>query len=92
MLVCFFRKSENIRLLEFDTAFGQFMNTGKPFIYTYFKDAPINMSQIKKADLNSKVKFEKKLDELGHFPTLYKNIEDLKYQFKQQLEKILDKL
>ena len=33
--------------------------------------------------------FKDKLAELGHFPTIYKNIADLQLQFKNQLEKVL---
>ena len=32
--------------------------------------------------------FQKKLNTLGHFYTLYKNIDELKYKFNQQLDKL----
>ena len=31
---------------EFETAFGQFQESGKPWIYTYFKTAPVSLSNI----------------------------------------------
>lgn len=74
---------------EFDQAFSQFKESGKPYIYTYFKDSQVTTSSIKKNDINSKFEFEEKLKSLGHFPTLFKNIEDLKFHFKNQLEKII---
>jgi hypothetical protein len=36
------------------------------------------------------LKFKDKLKELGHFSTSYKNIEDLKLQFRDQLDLVLD--
>jgi hypothetical protein len=33
--------------------------------------------------------FEKKLEELRHYPSTYSNIEDLKYKFKKELEQLL---
>ncbi|MDP4270780.1 MAG: COR domain-containing protein [Bacteroidota bacterium] len=77
---------------EFETAFTQFHHNNKPLVYTYFKDEQINMSSIDKDDILSKFEFEAKLKGKGHFPTIYKNIEDLKYQFKIQLDKILPNL
>jgi hypothetical protein len=38
----------------------------------------------------SLLNFKKKLGDLGHFYTGYDNIEHLKRQFKDQLEKLLD--
>ena len=77
---------------EFEKALNQFNTTGKPFLYTYFKDLTLNISQIDKIDLDSKFAFEEKLKLLGHFPTSYSNIDELKYKFKMQLEKILPKI
>ncbi len=73
---------------EFETAFGQFKATNKPFIFTYFKDAEISTGSANKKDLMSLWAFQEKLDSLGHFYTLYKNIDELKFKFNQQLEKL----
>ena len=75
-------------LEEFETAFGQFKKTRKPLVYTYFKNAPIDTEKITD-EIQSLLDFRKKLDALGHFRTIYKNIDDLKLQFKNQLEKVL---
>ncbi|HYV95629.1 MAG TPA: COR domain-containing protein [Chitinophagales bacterium] len=88
-LSLFFTKVGKYTAQEFETAFGQFKNLGKPFVFTYFKDAPINLNQIKEADMNSKFKFEETLAKLGHFKTVYKDINDLENQFKKQLERLL---
>ena len=77
---------------EFETAFGEFKASGKPLVYTYFKNAAKNMEQIKKADINSLFAFKEKLEKLGHFRTIYNNIEGLQLHFKSQLEKILPDL
>jgi hypothetical protein len=73
---------------EFETAFGQFKSTHKPFIFTYFKDAEISTGSANKRDLMSLWVFQEKLDKLGHFYTVYKNIDELKFKFNQQLEKL----
>ncbi|NUO09185.1 MAG: hypothetical protein HUU08_10975 [Candidatus Brocadia sp.] len=73
---------------EFETAFGQFKATNKPLIYTYFKDAEITTGSANKEDLMSLWRFQEKLGKLGHFYTSYKNIEDLKFKFNAQLDKL----
>ena len=74
---------------EFSTAFATFKENNKPFIYTYFKDTPPSgMSEMIEDDILSLFKFKKKLRELGHFQTIYADINDLKHQFEQQLIKL----
>jgi len=73
---------------EFETAFGQFQATHKPFIFTYFKDAEISTGSADKRALTSLWAFQEKLDALGHFYTVYKNIDELKFKFNQQLDKL----
>lgn len=73
---------------EFETAFGQFKATNKPFIFTYFKDAEISVAQANKKDLMSLWAFQEKLSSLGHFYTIYKNIDELKLKFGEQLDKL----
>ena len=73
---------------EFETAFGQFKATHKPLIFTYFKEAEINTGNANKKDLMSLWAFQEKLDTLGHFYTRYKNIDGLRFQFNQQLDKL----
>ena len=73
---------------EFETAFGQFKATHKPFIFTYFKDARISTGTADKTNLMSLWAFQEKLKTMGHFYTVYKNIDELKYKFNQQLDKL----
>jgi hypothetical protein len=73
---------------EFETAFGQFKATNKPFIFTYFKDAQISIGSANESDLMSLWAFRKKLGGLGHFYTVYKNTDELKLHFNQQLNKL----
>ncbi|MGA1871996.1 MAG: hypothetical protein ACMUJM_26060 [bacterium] len=88
-VMLFFTKVGKFTLEEFEAAFGQFKKTNRPFIYTYFKDAPINTGDLKEQDTKSLFAFKSKLKELEHFHTTCKNIADLKYQFSEQLKKIL---
>ncbi len=73
---------------EFETAFGQFKATNNPFIFTYFKDTEISTGSANKKDLMSLWAFQEKLKSLGHFQTVYKNIDGLKLHFNQQLDKL----
>jgi hypothetical protein len=76
---------------EFQTAVGEFKAINKPAIFTYFKDAQISSASGKEEDLISLLAFKRKLTTLGHFPTVYKSIEDLKLQFGQQLDMLAAK-
>ena len=86
-VMLFFTKVGKYTEEEFETAFGQFKKTNKPFIYTYFKDAPVSMGALND-DVLSLLQFKKKLKALGHFQTVYNNIEDLQLQFGQRLDKL----
>lgn len=74
---------------EFETAVGQFRATNKPFIFTYFKDTEISTASADKKGLMSLCAFQEKLGALGHFYTVYKNIDQLKFHFNQQLDKLV---
>lgn len=86
----FFTKVGKFSEEEFEVAFGNFKKNGKPLVYTYFKNDKTILNR--NSDIDSKVAFEKKLQKLGHYKTIYKNTEDLKYQFKMQLQKVLPNL
>jgi hypothetical protein len=88
-VMLFFTKVGKYTEEEFETAFGQFKATNKPFIFTYFKDAPISTGALDDAVL-SLLQFKKKLGTLGHFYTVYKNVEDLQLKFGRQLDKLAD--
>ena len=87
----FFTKVGKYTQEEFETAFGQFKKTGKPMVYTYFKNAAINTEDIT-PEIQSLISFKQRLKELGHFRTVYKSMDNLHLQFKRQLEKILPDL
>ncbi|MEM1254390.1 MAG: hypothetical protein AAGI69_18310 [Cyanobacteria bacterium P01_H01_bin.21] len=69
---------------EFEKAFGQFSETQKPFIFTYFKPSETR----DRAELQSLWTFEDKLKKLKHYKTKYKNIAELKEHFSNQLDKL----
>jgi hypothetical protein len=71
---------------EFNTAFGQFKTTKKPFIYTYFKNEVGASRSNNPANEKSLLAFKEKLKLLGHFYTPYKNIEGLQLHFRGQLD------
>lgn len=72
---------------EFETAFGQFKATNKPFIFTYFRKTP--SANTNPDDAASLAAFKKKLSALGHFPPAYENIDALIRHFNQQLDKLV---
>ncbi len=73
---------------EFEIAFGHFKDTNKPLIYTYFKDAPITTGSANREDLTSLWSFQDKLRTLGHYQTVYNNIDGLKFHFNQQIDSL----
>ena len=85
----FFTKTGKFTAEEFDTAHAQFAKTGKPRIYTFFKNADIKTGSAQAEGLNSLWAFQKKLTALGHFYTVYDNVEHLKRQFRDQLDRLL---
>jgi len=91
VLCLFFTKVGKYTAEEFDTAYQVFKETGKPLIWTYFKDAPINAGMITE-EISTLLSFKKKINNLGHFHTVYTNIDNLKYQFRNQLDKALPKI
>ena len=86
----FFTKTGKFTEEEFEVAHRHFKSTGKPLVYTFFKNADIKTGNARKEDLNSLWAFQDKLKELGHFHTVYDNIEHLKRQFGDQLDKLLE--
>jgi hypothetical protein len=87
----FFSKAGRFTEEEFDTAYGEFIRIGKPYVYTYFKDADIKTGDITN-EIQSLLYFKQKLKEIGHFPTSYTSTESLNYQFESQLQKLLPRL
>ena len=85
----FFTKTGKFTEEEFDTAHQQFKAAGRPRIYTFFKNAPVAMGSLGDEVL-SLLQFKTKLKNLGHFHTNYDNIEHLKCQFRDQLDKLLE--
>ena len=68
---------------EFNVAWEEFQVVGKPKIFTYVKTEPVPPSIEP-----SLATFKLKLQDLGHFPTVFKNTEQLLLHFSNQLEKI----
>lgn len=75
---------------EFGVAWKRFQATGKPSIYTYFREASVSTSASNRDDLLSLWDFQRRLEELGHFLTKYGSIDGLQRHFRDQLEKLSD--
>ncbi len=73
---------------EFEKAFGQFQEAGKPRIYTYFNDAQVNTGSVDREGMQSLWAFQDKLKALGHFQTVYEHPDRLLLHFTEQLEKM----
>lgn len=86
-VMLFFTKVGRYTLEEFETAFGAFQAGNKPLIYTYFKDDLILTGDITESII-SLLEFKKRLSELKHYYTRYRSIEELKWHFSRQLDKL----
>jgi hypothetical protein len=84
----FFTKAGKFTEEEFAAAWGQFKTSGKPKIWTYFKNAEIKTGSARRDDLNLLWDFRDKLKALGHYPSNYDNPADLKLQFRDQLDRL----
>lgn len=71
---------------EFDTAVGQFQANSKPFVFTYYKDAPPPPGASPDPSLAA---FQAKLKALKHYQTCYTNTEGLLHHFSGQLDKLV---
>jgi hypothetical protein len=85
----FFTKAGKFTDEEFEAAWGQFQATGKPKIFTYFKNADIKTGDVRRDDLKSLWEFQDKLKGLGHYQSNYVSSEDLKLQFRDQLHRVI---
>jgi hypothetical protein len=86
-VMLFFTKVGPYTLQEFETAFATLKEGARPLIYTYFRN-----DYVLTGDLDERVRsllaFKDRLRELKHYPTSYRNAEDLQWQFSRQLEQI----
>lgn len=66
---------------EFNTAFGAFKSTQKPFIFTYIKEADSGIDE-------SLQLFKNKVNDLGHFYSRYTTFDSLWNQFNKELDRL----
>jgi internalin A len=85
----FFTRTGKYTEEEFDVALHEFQKKDRPRIFTFFKDAGVSIRSLRQEDFDSLRAFQAKLEGLGHFPTFYTSIEDLKLKFRDQLDKVL---
>jgi hypothetical protein len=91
IVIClFYTRAGRYTQAEFDTALQQFKETGSPLIYTYFKSGAPEPDPNDQFALDLTT-FKKRLADIGHFYTVYNNMDDLKYQFRKQLDRLEDK-
>jgi internalin A len=90
IFVClFFTKAGKFTQEEFDVAFRSSKEKGTPLIFTFCKKASVDIDSLSKEDFDSLMAFKNKLKSLGHFYTKYASIEDLKLQFRDQLDMVI---
>ena len=85
----FFTKTGKFTAEEFNVAHKRFLETGKPKIYTFFKKASVDIEDLGQ-EINTLLKFKRKLKKLGHFYTTYNSVEDLQKRFRNQLDLLMD--
>jgi hypothetical protein len=73
---------------EFETAHAQCKATGKPLIYTYFKNPPGPDDADPGPEYGTVRALQAKLAGLGHFITPYASVDGLIDHFTQQLDKL----
>ena len=83
-----FNKVGKYSVQEFDRAFEKFTVSNKIKVYTFFKKPFTTESTI---DVKSLWAFEEKVKELGHYATNYTNTDDLIFNFKKQLEILIER-
>jgi hypothetical protein len=84
-VMLFFTKVGPYTLEEFETAFKD-LEAGKgPTVYTYFRNDFILTGDLGE-NVRSLLDFKARLQTLKHYPTYYRNTEDLQWQFSRQLE------
>jgi hypothetical protein len=82
----FHTKAGQYTVEEFNTAYRSFKDSDKPLIWTYFRQEPAT------APANeSLTEFKNNIDKMGHFYCKYTSIDDLKNQFRIQLDYFLEK-
>jgi Leucine-rich repeat (LRR) protein len=75
---------------EFNVAHRSFKDSGRPLIYTYIMQTNTTNDKRLREDLISLWNFLDRLSDLGHYPTYYTSIEDLKLQFQTQLDQLIE--
>jgi hypothetical protein len=86
-VMMFFTKVGRYTLEEFETAFAKMQAGGGPRVFTYFRNDFVLTGDIDEG-ITSLLAFKARLRELHHYVTVYRNTQDLQYQFSQQLEKL----
>jgi hypothetical protein len=84
-VMLFFTKVGKYALEEFETASADLAAGTGPKIYTYFKNDSILTGDLDDG-VKSLLEFKARLQTLKHYPTYYRNIDDLLFQFSRQLE------
>ena len=73
---------------EFETAHAQFKATGRPLIYTYFKNPPSPGDPEPGPEYDTVRALQARLATAGHFITPYQSVDGLIDHFTQQLDKL----
>ncbi|MCB2262487.1 MAG: hypothetical protein LGR52_06045 [Candidatus Thiosymbion ectosymbiont of Robbea hypermnestra] len=89
IFVCLFKtRAGKFTEEEFNVAYRRFRDTGKPFIYTYFRKANISTLDNNRDDIKSLWRLVDKIKRLDHFYTPYSSPDGLVKHFHDQLNKL----
>lgn len=86
-VMLFFTKVGPYTREEFETAVAGLEAGASPHVYTYFRNDSVLTGELGDGT-RSLLDFKARLKELKHYVTLYRNTEDLLYQFSRQLERL----
>lgn len=70
---------------EFEAALNEFMRTGKPRIYVYFKDERVLLREVDPQEFKNLTDFKIYLSEIKEYPNYFKNVDNLINQVNHQL-------
>ncbi|MEM8487791.1 MAG: hypothetical protein AAF564_19725 [Bacteroidota bacterium] len=74
---------------EFETAVSKFHQTGKPKIFTFFKQTQIDINQIETSQLESLDSLKARIDEIEHFWSQYRSSKDLILKLRTEFERLI---
>ncbi len=93
VLFLFYTKAGQYTLEEFKKAYAAFKDNKKPnYLYVYFKDTPINPSQIVDKDIRKLRELKNEIEDAEQIYTHFETAEAFESQLKKQIDLLVDDL